>query len=140
MMTGRMLSLNADWLCAYFETEATLYEFIDSLSVPSLADWRFDPRRAEGWRGWLYKPFVLEPIDECVRYFLYIDSAPVPCRIYVNDQYVGDYIPPGDDAPPFELDVTDYVWLDDNTLAFRVECESVGGFSGVGLQAVPCDE
>jgi hypothetical protein len=59
-------------------------------------------------------------------------------RIYVNGKHIADYRM-GDDDPPFEVDVTDHVWLDTNRIAFRVDSGAPGAFAGVRLQPVPCD-
>jgi hypothetical protein len=143
MTTLPVIPLNDDWLCDYFELGPTAYEFLNGTAVRRLSEWTFDKRRVEGWAAWLQRGFVIEPVDECVRYLLYIDSGPdsqtAPARIYLNGRHVADFIPPGDDAPPFELDVTDNIYLEDNTIALRVECDAVGQFSGLRLQAVPCE-
>jgi hypothetical protein len=115
-----------------------VYEFATQDTIVTLSQWSFDKRRSEGWRAWLQRSFRLEPTDFCVRYFLLIDTAPQGTDIFINDQSVAVYTV-GDDDPPFELDVTNYVALEDNTIAFRVDCETVGQFAGVRLLAVPCD-
>lgn len=133
------IDLDSNWRCQYFEHDPKLYEFMDDVSVPSLSAWVFDKRRAEGWAAYLVRPFSLDPTDVCVRYLLLIDSAPEGARVYLNEALPVTYRAPHDDAPPFEVDVTDCVSLEDNTLAFRVECDAPGTFSGVALQAVPCE-
>lgn len=140
MTTLHTLDLNADWTCDYFELRHSMYEFLRGWPVAALTDWTFDRRRIEGWAAWLQRAFTLESTDECVRYLLYIDSAPPAARIYLNGQHVADYTPPHEDAPPFEIDVTPYVYLDENTIAFRVDYhDPPGAFSGVCLQPVPCE-
>jgi len=133
------IPLNDGWLCTYFETESAPYEFATDDTVVTLTQWSFDKRRAEGWMAWLQRSFRLDPTDFCVRYLLLIDSAPQKASIYVNDQHVADYNI-GDDDPPFELNVTYYVALEDNTIAFRVSCDAMGQFARVRLQAIPCDD
>lgn len=133
------ISLDAGWVCEYFELRPDLYEFAKDVLVSSLAAWTFDRIRSENWAAWLRRRFTLEPLDTCVQYYLYIDTAPANARIYVNNRHVADYIPPGPDDPPFELDITADVALGENMLAFRVECDAPGCFSGVRLQPVPCD-
>jgi hypothetical protein len=132
------ITLDTDWVCEYFELDPNLYELATDVRVKSLATWSFDKRRDENWAAWLQRTFTLHPTEECVHYWLLIDSAPQHCRIYINGQAVA-YYDVGDDDPPFELDVTDNVWLDDNKLSFRVDHESEGRFEGVRLVAIPCD-
>lgn len=133
------IPLDSGWLCDYFEAEPDVYELAAESAVTALSAWSFDRRRAEGWAAWLERTFALEPTDECVRYLLLIDSAPQGMRIYVNGEHVADY-QVGDDDPPFEVDVTDRVWLDTNRIAFRVDSGATGTFAGVRLQPAPCDE
>lgn len=139
MMSLPPFSLNDGWVCEYFELRPDLYEFAKDVPVPSLADWTFDRIRSENWAAWLRRTFTLAALDMCVSYYLYIDTAPHRARIYVNNTHVADYIPPGPDDPPFEVDITADVALGVNTVAFRVECDAPGRFSGVRLQPVPCD-
>jgi hypothetical protein len=136
----KTLDLTHNWTCDYFELGHSMYEFMQGVDLPSLNEWSFDKRRVEGWAVWLQRSFFLERTEACVSYVLYIDSAPASTRIFVNGEHVMDYIPPADDAPPFEIDVTPYVHLDDNTIAFRVEYHNAEtAFAGVCLQPVPCD-
>lgn len=132
------LSLDPGWVCEYFELRPDLYEFAKDVPVPSLSAWSFDRIRSENWAAWLRRRFRLDALDMCVSYYLYIDTAPQHARIYINNHHVADYLAPGPDDPPFELDVTAYVALGENMLAFRVECDAPGQFSGVRLQPVPC--
>lgn len=129
------ISLNSGWTCEYFEIDASLYEFQDDVPVPSLVEWVFDKRRVENWAAWLRRGFDLEPTILCVNYVLRVDSAPEETLIYVNGEKVGVYNPPG----PLEIDVTSYVALEYNDIAFRVEWNAAGRFEGVRLQPVPCD-
>lgn len=132
------LLLETNWTCDYFELEPDLYEFMNSESVATLSAWTFDRRRVDNWAAWLQRSFTLRQLDCCVSYLLYIDSAPAGAKIYVNGQRAGIYFPPGLDDPPFELDVTPLVALGENCLAFRVNWDMLGAFSGVRLQAVSC--
>jgi hypothetical protein len=138
MPTLPAISLNSGWVCAYFELEPGLYEFQNDVPVPSLVEWVFDKRRLENWAAWLKRGFDLYPTDQCVNYFLYLDSAPEDTAIYINGEKVGVYEKPGPDDPPFEIDVTHLVALEYNEIAFRVEWNAAGRFEGVRLQPVPC--
>lgn len=135
----KTLQLNTDWVCEYFEMEPGLYEFMNDVPVALLAEWSFDKRRTANWLAWLRRAFTLHPTGECVHYYLLIDSAPDTAAIYINGQAVGLFTPPGPDDPPFELDVTDFVALGQNELAFRLGAGAAGGFDNVRLQAVPCE-
>ncbi|MBZ0300833.1 MAG: hypothetical protein K8J31_13870 [Anaerolineae bacterium] len=139
MSTLPAIILHSGWTCEYFELEPGLYEFAQDVRVPSLVEWAFDKRRVENWAAWLKRGFDLRPTDGCVSYFLYLDSAPEDTQIYVNGEKIGIYQQSGPDAPPFEVDVTPYVALEYNEIAFRVEWNAAGRFEGVRLQAVPCD-
>lgn len=127
-----------NWTCTYFEAEPDLYELATDDRLVMLAHWSFDKHRSVGWLAWLQHTFVLEPTDFCVRYFLFIDCAPQETRIYINGQEIAGYRI-GDDDAPYEYDITEYVTLGKNSLAFRVDCEAEGGFNGVSLQPYPCD-
>ncbi|MCK6580933.1 MAG: hypothetical protein L6Q98_22810 [Anaerolineae bacterium] len=127
------ISLDADWTCDYFEDIPTLYEFMETFRLPSLAKWTFDKTRRENWLAWLQKKFDLPMRDICVTYRLRIDSAPSPGRLTINGRDFGEI------AAPLDLDVTDYVTLEDNLIAFRVPCEARGSFSDIRLTAFPCN-
>jgi hypothetical protein len=81
--------------------------------------------------------FTLEPVEFCINYWLFIDSAPSPTHIYINGKPVESY----KDASlqPFALDVTLYVALGENQLEFQIPSGVAGHFSGVRLQGVPCE-
>jgi hypothetical protein len=129
--------LETGWQVNYFEGDADvpgLYEFANSIHVPDLSDWqcagRFEIRRL----AWLQRGFDLEPItDVCLRYQLHVERAPAGTRIYVNMTLVGEF-----QTEPLQIDVTDYVMLEDNRIGLRVNCGAAGTFSGVVLRAVPC--
>jgi hypothetical protein len=133
------LNLDADWRCAYFEIKPDLYEFARDEAVTSLANWSFDKRRVANWAAWLKRDFELQATDFCVSYYLYLDEAPEGAQIYINGEQVAVFHAPGPDAPPYELDVTPYVSLGQNELAFRLQWDMPGEFVGVRLQPVPCD-
>ncbi len=133
------ISLDTDWICAYFEVEPVLFEFANDQQVDSLAEWSFAKNRVDNWAAWLKRSFQLEATDYCVNYFLYLDSAPAGTRIYLNGQQVATYTPPGLDDPPYELDITLNVALGANEIAFRVDWNAAGQFAGVRLQPVPCE-
>jgi hypothetical protein len=126
------ISLDDGWTCDYFEDIPTLYEFMETYPVESLARWRFDRMRAENWIAWLEKKFDLPMRDVCVTYWLTIDSAPDETRFYLNGREFGVI------ETPLRLDVTDFVTLEANTIAFRVPCGMRGSFSDIRLTAFPC--
>jgi hypothetical protein len=132
-----MLTLHLDtlWSCDYIEVEPDLYEFQDyATQVPSLPDWRFSGRYPEGWAAWLERRFDLQPTDMCVRYTLRIEATPDGAALSVNGRQFGVI-----DAP-CSVDVTDYVTLDENRIAFRVLSGANGAFGALRLTAVPCEE
>src|SRR5690606_14889167 len=133
------ISLNSGWVCEYFELEPGLYEFGDDVTVPSLVEWIFDKRRFENWDAWLRRGFDLRPTDVCVHYALCLDSSQIKTIIHNNVEKVDVYQPPGPGDPPFTIDVTPYVALEYNEIAFRVEWNAAGHFEGVRLQPAPCD-
>jgi hypothetical protein len=130
------ISLDQNWTCQYLENDPDLFEFLaDDTPVPSLRSWVRNGRFTEGWGAWLHRGFSLEPMDEiCLSYFLHIDSAPYKTRIYINEKHIATY------STPVKIDVTDYVWLEDNIIGIRVDCDTPGSFSEVYLQPVPCDQ
>lgn len=132
------ISLNDQWQCAYFDIEPDLHEFPSDDTAIVLADWSFNQQQKVGQAAWLCRYFDLKPTDECVQYFLMIESAPQDMRIYINEKCVATYAEQ-DTKAAFALNVTAAVWLDANQLVFRVEDGSRGRFTGVRLQAVPCE-
>lgn len=129
------ISLLSNWTCDYFEDgTASLYEFMNPEPVPSLATWAFDKRRTEGWLAWLQKKFDLPVMNniECMNYELEIDYVPYGAVLILNGRDFGAV------QTPFRMDVTDFIALEDNRIAFRVASGTQGAFQGVRLVAVPC--
>jgi hypothetical protein len=129
------ISLISNWTVDYFEDgAASLYEFMSSDSVPSLANWAFDRRRTEGWLAWLQKKFDLPVMNnvECMNYVLEIDYVPYGAALVINGREFGAV------QTPFRMDVTDFIALEDNRIAFRV-ANTEGAFQGIRLVAVPCE-
>jgi hypothetical protein len=134
MNTLTALDLTTGWACEWFELDPDLYEFLRPEQVPDLRAWTFDQRRLENWSAWLYRRFELSADDVSRRWLLCIDSAPSPARIYLNDQLIAEYEQPGDDDPPFDLDVTAWLRTGSNHLAIRIEGYSMGRFDGLSLR------
>jgi hypothetical protein len=129
------LVLDRHWSCDYFEVEPDLYEFQDyRVSLTSLQDWQFERRFPESWAAWLERRFDLHPIDTCVHYVLSIDAAPEGTALSVNGRQFGAI------SAPCRIDITDFVTLDENRIAFRVHSGSTGRFGTVRLTAVPCED
>jgi len=80
--------------------------------------------------------FWLEPLDICVGYWLHVESAPAGTAIYMNDQPIGRI----ENETSFASEVTDFVWLETNTITFMIQ-DSGGIFplSGIRLEAIPCE-
>lgn len=119
------ISLDGDWTC---ETGGSLK------SVDSLAAYQLDVLQNYPAGTWFRHVFVLDATDYCVSYVLQIDSIPTSTSIYINDERLSL-----DTANQFGIDITPYVSLGDNELAFHVEHNSTGSFEGVRLQPVLCD-
>jgi hypothetical protein len=134
-LTLPIIPLETGWQVDYFELDPDLYEFTpDSAVIPYLSDWRCSQRFCEGWAAWLQRRFDLEAMtDRCLRYLLSIGSAPVGARFYINDALIAEFA-----GQPLMVDITDVVWLEDNVIGVRVECEYVGMFNGVHVRALPC--
>ncbi len=128
------LLLNTNWSCDYFEIEPDLYEFQDfHTAVARLGDWSFDRLYPQGWAAWLERRFDLQPLDYCVHYELNIAVVPEGAQLSVNGRQFGVL------AAPCRVDITDYVTLDENRIAFRVLSGATGGFGDIRLTAVPCE-
>lgn len=135
MTTAATISLDDNWLCEYFETDPDLFEFAASgQRVSSLREWVCSGRYDESWAAWLQRRFDLPSTDFCVRYTLHIDAAPNGTVLYLNGRRMGTI----DSTQPFSFDVTDYVTLEDNRIAFRAGCEG-GRFGSVFLRQRPCE-
>jgi hypothetical protein len=135
-MDSTILRLEQGWECEWLELDPSLYEFLKPEQVQHLSSWTFDRRRLVGWAAYLYCDFHFMPQPDRY-YYLGIDAAPSPARIYLNQRYLCDYITPDADAPPFELDVTQHLHAGRNQLAFRVEAKSHGQFEGIAIYALP---
>jgi len=124
------ISLNDQWV-SYIDHVTPVSGFVDgSAFVPSLRQWI-----SEGESVRLERKFSLEPMDEiCVSYFLHVLEAPLTAQITINGRVLAAYV------KPFEMDVTDYVWLEDNVIAIYVSGAAPGKFGDVYLQPVPCDQ
>jgi hypothetical protein len=128
-----ILPLDTDWTCDYFEVDPDLYEFQDyTAALSRLGDWHFEQRYPEGWAAWLERRFYLHPTRECVRYQLSIAAVPSGAQLSLNGRQLGSV------SAPATFDVTDYVTLDENRIAFRVESGAQGAFGEVKLLAVSC--
>lgn len=135
-MILREIPLNDNWQCVYSQAGPASEALANGRRVRALAGWSLDRQRAREQAAWLTREFVLQPIAQCVRYWLVIESAPPGAQIYMNETLLAEYTI-GDQGAPFALDVTNHVWLDVNIIAFRVAAD--GRFAGVCLQAVPCE-
>ena len=131
-----LISLDDGWTVEYFEKEPDLYEFAASgIPVPSLRAFTCGGRVDEGWNAWLTRTFDVPPIlDVCLRFDLHLTSAPGPVVLVINGRRVGVV----DGSRPFTCDVTDMITLEDNEIAFGVDCAAGGRFGDVYLKAEPC--
>jgi len=89
--------------------------------------------------AWLERTFYLHPTEECVRYSLVIEQVHRQAALFVNGQHVADI----GTAHANTIDITDYVALERNTIALRLENVANtgnGGFGDVRLIAQPCSD
>lgn len=130
------ISLDDGWTVEYFEREPDLYEFAASgQPVPSLRAFSYSGRVDDSWLAWLTRTFDVPPIlDVCLRFDLHITAAPGDIVLYMNGQRLGEV----EGREPFVLDVTDFITLEDNQIALRVDCAQGGAFGEVVLKAEPC--
>jgi len=128
------ISLISNWSVDYFE-DGTPNPHDSLNTVDSLANWAFDKRRGEGWLAWLQKKFDLPVMNNiaCMSYVLEIDYVPYGAVLVINGREFGEV------RPPFQMDVTDFIALEDNVIVFRVAGNTAGSFQGVRLVAVPCE-
>ncbi|MCC6613859.1 MAG: hypothetical protein IT320_10305 [Anaerolineae bacterium] len=128
------LRLSTNWTCAYVEAGHQTPTHREP--VAQLDGWHFDTAQSPR-TAWLEHHFDLHPTDECVQYFLHIATAPAGAQVIVNEENLGSI------SAPCDLDVTAYVSLDDNRIAFRVAADAdrdePGAFGDVRLQAIPCE-
>ena len=123
-MPNAML-LDSNWACEVNGDARS----IDSLTASRLDTWEIGDSGA-----WLRRVIMLDATDYCVNYVLQFDSIPTGTVVYVNGERVNL-----DPVEPYGCDITAYVALGENELAFWVDHESTGSFAGVRLQPVPCD-
>ena len=86
---------------------------------------------------WLRKCFDLLPTDACVRYFLRSHGHVYPMTVYLRGQAIVHC------DGVLDVDVTDYVSLDDNilVLAMRLEGQTLDTAQvALYLQAIYCDD
>jgi hypothetical protein len=128
------ISLDDNWHYRYFPALQTGEIANDYGGVlRSITDWavlEFPQATA-----WVWRTFTLEATDFCVRYYLHVTLLPQVALIVINDHK----IKPPTTPPPYILDVTDYVTLEENVIGFRVTGAG-GTFGHIHLQAVACDE
>ena len=131
------INLDDGWTVEYFEQNPEPHELASvGQFVPSLR--RFVPGRryGAGWTAWLTRTFDVPPmLDVCLRFDLHISAAPSTIMLYLNGRRMGEV----DGRQPFVFDVTDFITLEDNQIALRVDCASEGVFGAVSVKAEPCN-
>jgi hypothetical protein len=132
-----MISLDSDW-------RGTILWSSDGGSVaeshhhfPRLSDWRYEGETSNHMD--LQRQFYLEPTDDCVRYVLHIDDVPGKVDVLINESpgQVGSLA-----AGALQLDITDFVMLETNTIVLRVHLATLrleGAFGAIYLRQVPCE-
>ena len=116
--------LDSDWVC---EVNG------DAKTIDLLAASRLDALEIGDSGAWFRRVITLDATDYCVNYVLQFDAMPTGTAVYVNGERLNL-----DTAEPDGFDITAYVALGENELAFWVDQESTGSFAGVRLQPVPC--
>jgi hypothetical protein len=126
------------WRVEYFEHDPDLYEFApDPLTVDDLSRWTSERRYDETWAALLTTTFFIAPVDQCIAYWLDFHHPCAEVVLYINERRIGTF------TGHNRINVTDYVWLDDNVLQMRVDCgtcTSEAPFSAIRLLMTPCDE
>jgi hypothetical protein len=88
---------------------------------------------------WLRKRFDLTPAEACLRYFLRYEGRAFPMTIYLRGQAIAQY----DKNSVLDVDVTDYVSLDDNVLVLAIRFKGQGidlQQAELFLQPIFCDD
>lgn len=120
----------------------------DNFSNPNIndSDWEWTtftgldmPKVAPPEAIWLRKRFHLNKSEACLRYFLRCDDSSLPMTVYLRGQKIAEL---GNDAN-LDVDVTDYVSLDDNVLALAIHAEKWDldpQQAEIYLQPIFCDD
>jgi hypothetical protein len=137
MTSLKPISIDRDWTCACFNGDPKPAALAASgQPVESLAAWTCPAPQGARHMVWLQRQFDLEPIDVCVQYTLHVEAAPGTVTLTINDRCLGEF----DGRAPFQLDVTDAIWLEDNTIILQVRCADAAHshFGAIFLQPAPC--
>lgn len=115
------ISLNEKWRYRFAAQE----ESYSDLSLDD-SDWewtRFNevpiPKLSPPDVIWLRKRFDLNASEACIRYFLRCDNTSYPMNVYLR----GELIAQSGDHSFLDVDVTDYVSLDDNLLVLEIRAD-----------------
>jgi|GEM_PF-1866632 len=141
MLQLQQISLNTNWQY-HFADQSDDYSSVTHKN--SNWDWTtltdFPPAEVSAHYGlWLRKSFDLHPTEACVRYFLCCDVMAYQMTIYLRGQVIvqcerGDVL---------DVDITDYVSLDDNVLvlAIRLDGQTIDAQpTELYLQPIYCDD
>jgi len=88
---------------------------------------------------WMRKRFDLQPTEACMRYFLRCDRSSYPMRLYLRGKLIEQT--GNDDA--IDIDVTDFLSLDDNILVLAIHARQWDldpQISDLYLQPIFCDD
>lgn len=127
------INLDDGWTVEYFEQNPEPHELASvGQFVPSLR--RFVPGRryGAGWDG-MADANVRRRCWTCLRFDLHISAAPGTIMLYLNGRRMGEV----DGLTVAVFDVTDFITLEDNQIALRVDCASEGVFGVVSVKAEP---
>lgn len=135
------ISLNEDWRYYYttqnddFSQSAHDDSEWEWLSFNELSNIELSPSGVV----WLHKRFTLNPSEACIRYFLRCEKGLYPMEIYLR----GKLIAKTKNDESIDIEVTNYLSLDDNVLVLAIEAEKWNpmlGQSGLYLQPILCDD
>lgn len=118
------ISLDTGW---YYASTA---DFADALPVPVLSNLAGNSHQTT----YLKCSFNLETTDYCVNYILHMETAPAGLHLSINGQPL-----PIDSGPPYRVDVTLLVRLDDNEMVIQIPPRASGSVVGLALEPLPCD-
>jgi hypothetical protein len=134
------ISLNTSWQYIYSAQSEDYSSVIRDNSDWSLIDFADVPTLAHASHNvlWLQQRFDLMPTDVCVRYFLRCVGYSYSMTVYLRGQEIAQ-----SDKVGLNVDVTDYVSLDDNVLVFaiRLNKQTIATQQvDIYLQPILCDD
>jgi len=136
----RKILLNTRW--QYYKS-TQVEEYLDVKSDDSHWEWTTltnlpISNRVSDDVLWMRTWFNLTPTDACVRYFLRCSGCAYPMQVYLRGQVITQI-----DGVDVNVDVTDYVSLDDNLLVLAIRVDPTTKNTQqlkLYLQPIYCDD